>query len=361
MQTLRKPEGQLFPGLAVIVLAAAGLAARARTLWRPDDEAPGWRRAAAWIIVAAWVVIAAFAALVLTTDDPYWHLLGVRFTLRAPWKAGLLLVLLSIAFVAVSARTRQVIRGIPGSALGFFAVSAVTSALLTLGPVIEIAGYPTRLPAPYAWFYAYLPGFDGLRVPARYAMVTVCSLAVLGGFGARALIRAGRQGRAGLALLTVLALAESTGAPIVLDRPLGAIGYAGGPGPVAIGEGAPEVYRRVAELPPTAVIVEFPFGSGTWDLQAVFYQRVHGHPLVNGYSGGFPASFEYTREALAGLAVVPDLAWRRLLESGATHAVVHGRAFRSRQWGRLERWLTGHGATLVATYGTDRLYALPAR
>ena len=361
MQTLPKPEGELFPGLALMALAAAGLAARARTLWRPDDAALGWRRGASLVIVVAGVVIAAFAALVLTTGDPYWRVLGVRFTLRQPWKAGLLLMLLFFAFVGVSARTRRLIRGIPGSAVGFFAVSAAISALLTLGPVVEIAGYPTQLPAPYAWLYAYLPGFDGLRVPARYAMVTVCSLAVLGGFGARALVRAGRQGRAGLAVLTVLALAESTGVPMVLDHRLGAIGYASGPGPVAIGDGAPEVYRRVAELPPTAVVVEFPFGSGTWDLQAVFYQRVHGHPLVNGYSGGFPASFDYTREAIDGLAVVPDLAWRRLLESGATHAVVHGRAFRSRQWARLERWLTGHGATLMATYGTDRLYALPAR
>ena len=192
-------------------------------------------------------------------------------------------------------------------------------------------------------------------------MVTVCCLAVVAGFGARAFLRAGRTGRLALAGLTVVALMESTSVPMTLDRQLVAAGYASAPGPVAVGKAAPEIYRRVAALPPSTVIVEFPFGSGSWDLQAVFYQRIHKHPLVNGYSGGFPASYEYVRYAVESLAVVPDLAWRRMMESGSTHAVVHGRAFRSRDWARLERWLANHGATLMATYGTDRLYALPAR
>jgi hypothetical protein len=237
----------------------------------------------------------------------------------------------------------------------------VVSALLTLGPVIEIGGLATQLPSPYSVLYWYVPGFDGLRVPSRYAMVTICCLAVVAGFGARGFLRAGRTGRLALAGLTVVALMESTSVPIKLDQQLGAAGYASGPGPVAIGNAAPAIYRRVAALPPSAVIVEFPFGSGSWDLQAVFYQRIHRHPLVNGYSGGFPASYEYIRDAIESLGVVPDLAWRRIRETGATHAVVHGLAFRSRDWARLERWLANHDATLMATCGTDRLYALPAR
>lgn len=361
MQTLRKPEGELFPGLAVLVLAGAGLAGRLRTLWRAGDALRGWRRVAASTVLLAGTAVAAFAALVLTTGDPYWRVLGVRFTLREPWKAGVFLALLTVAFVALSARTRHYVRGIPGSAFGFFAASAVVSALLTLGPVIEIGGFATQLPAPYGVLYSYIPGFDGLRVPSRYAMVTLCCLAVVAGFGARALLRAGQKGRLALAGLAVLALMEATSVPMTIDQPLGAAGYASGPGPVAIGNATPEIYRRVAALPPSTVIVEFPFGSGSWDLQAVFYQRFHKHPLVNGYSGGFPDSFEYTRDAIESLAVVPDLAWRRMLETGATHAVVHGRAFRSRDSARLERWLANHGATLMAPYGTDRLYALPAR
>jgi hypothetical protein len=361
LQTFPKPEGELFPGLAAPVLALIGIAARVRTLWRPDDAPRGRRRAVAWTIIAVGAVIAGFAALTFVTNDPYWRVMGVRLTLRQPWKAGVLLVGLTAALALVSPRTRHLLRGVPGSALGFFAVSAAITALLTLGPVVEVAGAATAIPALYAVLYAHVPGFDGLRVPSRYVMATLCCLAVVGGFGVRALLNAGRGGRVAVAVLALLALAESTGAPITLDRPLGAKGYASAPDLVAVGSGVPEIYRRAAELPPSTVIIEFPFASSAWNLHAIFYQRVHQHPVVNGYSGGFPASFDDTREAIDALAAVPDLAWRRVLESGATHAIVHGRPFRSRDWNRLQRWLTDHGATLLATYGTDRLYALPAR
>ncbi len=90
---------------------------------------------------------------------------------------------------------RRLARGVRGSALGFFAAGAVLSALLTLGPVADVAGRSTGLPAPYAVLYHYVPGFDGLRVPARYAMLTMACLAVLGGIrrtsAARAAARPG--------------------------------------------------------------------------------------------------------------------------------------------------------------------------
>ena len=41
----------------------------------------------------------------------------------------------------------------------------------------------------YAWFYRNVPGFDGLRVPARMGMIVALFLAVLGGYGARAIER----------------------------------------------------------------------------------------------------------------------------------------------------------------------------
>ena len=38
---------------------------------------------------------------------------------------------------------------------------------------------------PYALFYRYVPGFDGLRVPARYAAIVTLGLAALGAFAKR--------------------------------------------------------------------------------------------------------------------------------------------------------------------------------
>ena len=61
------------------------------------------------------------------------------------------------------------------SALGFYSGAAVLMWLLSLGPAPKIAGTAIGLPGPYA-LLAMLPGFDGMRVPARFWMLTVLCL-----------------------------------------------------------------------------------------------------------------------------------------------------------------------------------------
>jgi hypothetical protein len=53
--------------------------------------------------------------------------------------------------------------------------------MLSLGPAPKMAGTAIGLPGPYA-ILAALPGFDGMRVPARFWMVTVLCLAVCAAF-----------------------------------------------------------------------------------------------------------------------------------------------------------------------------------
>jgi hypothetical protein len=119
------------------------------------------------------------------------------------------------------------------------------------------------------------------------------------------------------------------------------------------------VYKFAATLPPSTVLLELPLGSPAWDLQSVFYQPVHRHPIVNGYSGGFPRSFDDNRDAFTFPSAVPGVAWRRLLQSGATHVIVHREAFRNDQADVVERWLVAQGATHTATFDSDLVYAVP--
>lgn len=359
LQPFDRPEGQLFPGLVVIVLATLGVGARARTLWRAGPGAAGrWQRRAARAVLLVAAAVVAFMLLVMVTNDPHWRLFGVLVTMREPWRGGVLALLLMAAVIALSPRARAMARGVPGSALGFFCAGAVLSAMLTLGPVVQIGGRPTGLPAPYALLYSFVPGFDGLRVPARYAMLTVACLAVLGGYGARALL-ARRSGRMAVVALSALFVLESTAMPIVLDRPLRAAPYRATPPRMYTGASVPAVYAFAATLPPSTVIVELPIGSNAWDLQYVFYQPVHGHPIVNGYSGGFPQTFYNNRDAFTSVSFIPDLAWRRLQDAGTTHVIVHGDAFDAAQVDVIERWLTAKGATPLATHGNDRVFAVP--
>ena len=63
----------------------------------------------------------------------------------------------------------------------FYALSAALMWMFSLGPAPRIAGTAIGMPGPYA-LLATLPGFDGMRVPARFWMVAVLCLAVCAAF-----------------------------------------------------------------------------------------------------------------------------------------------------------------------------------
>jgi hypothetical protein len=65
------------------------------------------------------------------------------------------------------------------------------------------------------------------------------------------------------------------------------------------------------------------------------------------------------RGALGRVLDDPDTAWRVLVASGATHAVVHEGAFAGDGGPRVSAWLEGRGARAVAESGGDRLFELP--
>jgi hypothetical protein len=114
----------------------------------------------------------------------------------------------------------------------------------------------------------------------------------------------------------------------------------------------------VKRLPGPVVLIEFPFGEQAYDIQAVFFAGFHRRPLVNGYSGFFPESYGDRVAALAPAPANPEAARQALVESGATHALVHQRAFPDSRGHDLVRWLTSLGAQLLATSDDDVLLQL---
>ena len=225
LDTFPHAEGELFPGLVVPALALAGAAARVRTLARATAGLRAqalWRRVALVSLAATAGAVAILVLIVGVTTDGSWRVAGVMIRLHALWRAGAVAGVLIGLMLALSPRLRAAGRGVPGSALAFFACTVCLSALLSLGPVVRLHGDTTMLPAPYAQLYWHVPGFDGLRVPARYAMLTALALAVMAGYGARALGSRGARGRAVLVVLAAAFVLESTGVPMALDDPLDA-------------------------------------------------------------------------------------------------------------------------------------------
>ncbi len=173
------------------------------------------------------------------------------------------------------------------------------------------------MPGPYRLLLQFLPGFDGLRVPARFIVIVALALSVLAGAGAAWLL--GRLRRSAAAAVTVLLAAafvlEGYGGPITMvpfrhDQPTRAA-----------------LNAWLAEQAPGGLI-ELPIsgpGLAPFTLGYQYNTLRHGHPVVNGYSGygyglqdflGGPGSPLREPASVAGaLAGLRDI--------GVRHVVLH--------------------------------------
>jgi hypothetical protein len=175
------------------------------------------------------------------------------------------------------ATNRASSRSSPRSALLFYATAAVIMWALAFGPAPPDAGAFVWL-RPYT-LLAHLPGFDALRVPARFAMLATLCIATAAGLGFARIAPAGRR-------LRWLASAVAIGG-LLIDGWLRAMPLATPPGRVIL----PDV--------PHAVVVELPANQGAIDVAAMYRQTVHGHPIANGYSGHTPPHYMILSLALA--------------------------------------------------------------
>ena len=155
------------------------------------------------------------------------------------------------------------------SPLLFYAGAALILAALTLGPGDPAAG-GSRWLRPYHWL-TLLPGYDSLRVPLRFAMLTALCTAVAAGIAAATLLRPARW-------RPLLAAAIIGG--LVLDGWLEPMPLVPPPG-----------RQLLTGVPADAAILELPADNIFVSVTAMYRALSHGHPLVNGYSGYVPVHF----------------------------------------------------------------------
>jgi hypothetical protein len=357
MRAYPKPEGDLFPGWVAIVLAGTGFLMLVRRVNVSQAAVPirypRLARAAAWLVSA---VAAILVAVFLTGGLE----IGTPPIVRATNVSRLVRILLVVTglLLAVSARARSRLHHLAQSPEALFAIWAAAAWWLSLGPLPESRGQYVVGAGAYSVLYDLVPGFDGLRVPARLAMLVMLAMAVLAGFGAAHLERRRRWGGALVLTLALVAALEGTAAPIAVNL----IGPSPGlrrAQPVVPLTEAPAVYRFLATLDGPVVVVHLPFGAPAHDLRYMYYSAVHWKPLLNGYSGGFPPS-HYRRVGVFRHADRhADRAWQTLVDAGVTHVVVHEGAFRGRRGQSTSRALVDRGAKLEAAFGRDRVYSLP--
>jgi hypothetical protein len=233
---------------------------------------------------------------------------------------GLTVVLLALCvLVPLPARTDRAIEpSAASSTVALYAAIALIAFLLSMGPEPALSAGLRLSSGPWAWLSAIVPGFDGLRVPARFAAVVDLALAALAAIGAaRLLVRMGSAP----ARFAMVVLA---GAVIVVE------GYAG-PLPLErVPSAEMAVDRAVYEwlaTQPHGPMLELPMGKPDPAVRYQFRTLVHGNRIVNGYSGygsaieeflGGPpfTEIEGMREALAAVRGL-----------GVRYVVVHGQLY----------------------------------
>lgn len=364
MKALPKPEGELFLGVTAWALALVGMIAGGWSAWRESTgihTGSFWRRAVA---VAAVVVLIAYVAVgvVLLAGGPVMGDTPIGFVRltsasRVLWTIGLAFAVLPFA----SARARRVTAGYAGSLPGLLSVLLVVSVWMSFGPILNVHGEALAGGALYDLFYRLVPGFDGLRVPARCVMVAAVFLAALAGFGAAAIERR-RFGTLCLLAAGVFIVVEGAALPITLNERSEAFDHriAEAPrGPLPAPRDFPPVYRFIAELPPGTAIAELPFGEDALERYYMYFSTAHWHPLLNGYSGEFPAVYLAHRAALRHVLDDPDKAWAVLVVSGVRYIVLHKAYYAGGRGPIVERWLLDHDARPLATFGSDIVFALP--
>lgn len=308
-------------GLAVVLLGPFLLpyywASREQGLVRPLDEVAHF--SASWRDYLA------------TGGRLHYTLWSARFWEGAP----------TALFPGVTAVLLAAVAVVRGRALAdrrarMWAAVAAAGLLLSFGP--KVPGYTV--------LYHAVPLFQGIRAPVRFGYLVLAGVAALAAWGL-AWLRARAGGhRAGRPVLGVggvlLVTLEAFRAPVGY-RPALQI---------------PAVYEMLARETP-AVLAEYPFP----EPRAIFrnapymlYATRHWKPMINGYSGFMPASYQIHWEAVRDFP--SPTAIEALAHLGVTHVAVHGRDWRGRLAGvnRL-RMLASDGETTIYRLMPSGLHA----
>ena len=230
--------------------------------------------------------------LVATPDNVLWgRAFASRGRLERRLFPGVLVVILAMVGL--------LLRPPPKVALVYL-VALVVSFDMSLG----LSGHIYRL------LYEHVPFYQGLRALARLGIFVVFFLAALAAYGYVALAEL-------LPSKARLALAVGLGALLLLEyrvRPLELVPYPNSP---------PPLYAWLSTQP-RGVVAELPMrasGLPGSDPAYSYLSTFHWMPIVNGYSGFYPASY---LGRLDDLAAFPDEeSINRLRRDGVRYVVVH--------------------------------------
>jgi len=357
VDVVERGEARLFPGLVTPLLTLVALVAAVRAARggaaggeRPPAAPPRSRVAVRMAAVA--LCAAGLAGFVTTLARGWWIVVPGRVPAAGMAWPFLLLAAALLAALAGWPGLRALLRAVVARREVLAAALAALAAWLAMGPVLTFDGWPIRGPSAYRWLYDHVPGFSGVRSPGRFAMIAACYAALAAAWGLKHLRRT-PWGRRVAWLLCGLFLAETVAVPLPLSLQMGRERRVL---PEWRGTASP-IVTAVLELPRDAVLAELPLGEVPLETRAMFDSAHHWRRLLNGYSSWIPEVHRERAFAFRDpLRRAPEVL-AALGEAGATHVVVHERAWRGEGPQVTER-LVAAGARPVARAGHVALLAV---
>jgi hypothetical protein len=274
LQRFHQPEGELFPGFT-----AAGLLLLVMIHWLWTSKSGVRRPRAGLAMLAGAVAFIGIALSALVAGGWSIHIrkltLVTVHSVSKPLSVGVVLIVLALAIeprFAAAWRRR--------SPLMFYVLATGVMYLLCFGPRPHVLGQPFMYRGPYTLLMT-LPGYDAVRVPARFAMLAVLCLSVVAALGFARLTRRSRWSvRARVAAIVVAGiLADSW----IGEMPLPSL---------------PPRLHTLESLPVAGAVLQLPLGDTGDDVAAMYRGMYHRRPVVNGYSGYFPRSYDVLHRGL---------------------------------------------------------------
>lgn len=359
----RNAKAYLFPGIVPLLLSLVALVAprRARRARGESSSTSTQEKLSASIrllLLDGAVVLVGLVGLgIVASGGVHWRFASLRLSASGGGRAAIVVLVLlgfrlwrfgakPFALGPVIRNLREKIRrfveprfGVPG---GFYLFLAPLTLWTSLGPQAGL----------YAALYRLLPGFDFIRVPSRFTLLTVLALAVLAGFGAERIRRLPAPS-GGLAFALVgLTLVELAAFPLpttpyrIAISPMDRFLAGASPGPLAA--------FPVADP-------RDPLQSARRHSRYMLESTAHFLPMVNGYSGFTPPFHDRLFRALAAFPDGDGL--ERLEELGVRYLVFYRDGYDETGWRHLVEWLDSAAdrLSLVAKFDEGRVYELRRR
>jgi hypothetical protein len=241
-----------------------------------------------------------------------------------------------------------------------YVVLGMASLVFSLGPFLIWRGRVTDIPLPYIVLYSVLPGYQAMRIPARFVVWVGLAIAVLAGVGChwlRELIPRQPARWSHGSVLTGLALT-------VLVVVIGLEAYTPvHPLRVPVNRQVPAVYQYLA-TEDRSPLIELPMPKTVgpdavhWaEMERTYFSIYHRRPMANGYSGFTPPSFDEIA-TLVNTGPRPPVV-RALAALGLSTIVLHLNEMSEEE---RKAWLTSDlgalGMREVARFGADRVLKL---